>query len=235
MSVPSLNIENASTFMLLSICFTLGLSGSLHCVGMCGGLVTAFAKNKFEMFLYQVGRLLGYLLLGLGFSFIGQQISANLKSSILPFLFSGALGFTLIFLGLTKIVQNSGDLKLPPFLNSFFAIVWSKTSGLRRVNGLGSFFVGLFSLFLPCGLLYGVMLSLLALPPEKSLIGVAAFWTGTLPGMIGAPFIGRTLMAKLFNKRPLLFGGSLILIGLFTLSHRAFMVWQSSGGGHSCH
>ena len=55
--------------------FTLGLLGSIHCVGMCGPLVLAVPfprKMRWQgIVIYQVGRLLTYSILGLLMGYIG--------------------------------------------------------------------------------------------------------------------------------------------------------------------
>ena len=74
MSVPLIEIKDASLIALPWIAFLIGLGGSLHCVSMCGGLVTACAKTKREVAVYQVGRLMGYLLIGLFASVLGHLL-----------------------------------------------------------------------------------------------------------------------------------------------------------------
>src|SRR5437870_6868440 len=59
--------------------FTLGLAGSLHCVGMCGPLSLALptwhlskTKKFFSLFIYQSGRVVTYSVLGLIFGIAGR-------------------------------------------------------------------------------------------------------------------------------------------------------------------
>ena len=76
------------------VSFIAGLGGSLHCMGMCGGLVTATCDKSNDVFRYQIGRLLGYLTLGCLAGFVGNYL--NVKNvhplvSILPAFFIGIL------------------------------------------------------------------------------------------------------------------------------------------------
>ena len=58
----------------------LGLGGSLHCAAMCGPLVFSVQNNwgikgiNLPILLYHGGRILGYLFLGLAFSFITAPV-----------------------------------------------------------------------------------------------------------------------------------------------------------------
>ena len=62
------------------IAFTLGLLGSLHCIGMCGPLAIAFSEQKstnayqrfWEGLSYNLGRTVTYSLLGLLFGAVGS-------------------------------------------------------------------------------------------------------------------------------------------------------------------
>jgi sulfite exporter TauE/SafE len=62
------------------VAFTLGLFGSLHCVGMCGPLAIAFSnresntksQNVMSALAYNLGRTFTYSLLGLIFGTLGS-------------------------------------------------------------------------------------------------------------------------------------------------------------------
>ena len=73
MSGLSINMIDVQHFFPW-VSFLAGLSGSLHCVGMCGGLVTASCDKEKDVFRYQVGRLLGYMAIGAFAGFLGSFI-----------------------------------------------------------------------------------------------------------------------------------------------------------------
>ena len=72
-----------TTALLIAALF-MGFFGSPHCLGMCGGLVTAFslsmkdvspAKRRALVFTYHFGRLSSYALLGLLAGFIAEGLA----------------------------------------------------------------------------------------------------------------------------------------------------------------
>ena len=66
-------LTEANYLVSILVAFIIGLSGSIHCLGMCGGLVFSITKTKTENFIYHLGRLTGYITLGVIFSYIGKQ------------------------------------------------------------------------------------------------------------------------------------------------------------------
>ena len=64
----------------------LGLGGSLHCAAMCGPLVFSVQTNwnikglSPHLLIYHLGRIAGYLLLGLAFSLV-KVTSPSLRPS----------------------------------------------------------------------------------------------------------------------------------------------------------
>jgi len=84
--------------MELTAAFILGLTGSLHCVGMCGPLMLAAGNGgRWESaFAYQSGRILVYILLGALLGTLGLGMRLWNAQSTVAFL-SGVLliGFAL--------------------------------------------------------------------------------------------------------------------------------------------
>ena len=79
-------LENASLFML----FVVGLLSSLHCVGMCGGIMLTQTldkdnlltskKSSFNTALkYNIGRVISYTLLGGIIGALGSVFSVSMK------------------------------------------------------------------------------------------------------------------------------------------------------------
>ncbi|HXH71420.1 MAG TPA: sulfite exporter TauE/SafE family protein, partial [Mariprofundaceae bacterium] len=67
-------------FESLGMMFSIGLLGSLHCIGMCGGLVGALALGRpaiwwSGLFIYQLGRVTTYALFGLLVGLVGVSLS----------------------------------------------------------------------------------------------------------------------------------------------------------------
>lgn len=63
--------------------FMLGFLGSLHCVGMCGPIALMLPVSRtneglkfFQILLYNAGRILTYMLIGLLFGLLGESIAS---------------------------------------------------------------------------------------------------------------------------------------------------------------
>lgn len=215
-----------------------GLGGGLHCVGMCGGLVTASCSSSKDIWGYQLGRLTGYLLLALLAAQFGTLLKfAEEKSWVTSIL----LGLTFIYWGLESYRGKRAELPVPKFLARFYGWGWRKS--LRPQQRLRSTIVGLFSIFLPCGLLYGVVLGAVALQgPSQALMAIFFFWLGTLPSMLLAPDLVRRVLGPLRAKLPRAYAIGLISLGLITIGiraqhwlHQAPGTVQSQSSGHHCH
>ena len=134
------------------VSFLAGLGGSLHCVGMCGGLVTATCQKSHDIARYQVGRLMGYLILGFFAGILGNIFTiqeANPKLTLIPGLFLGAL---FLFWGIQNYRGKKAELPMPKFLSRLYTSLWLRLIQ-KNQNASKAFFTGLISLFLPCGLL----------------------------------------------------------------------------------
>ena len=67
---------------MLFVAFTIGLFGSLHCVGMCGPLAIAFCDSESDTYTqrlyagisYNLGRTFTYAILGFFFGLLGSFI-----------------------------------------------------------------------------------------------------------------------------------------------------------------
>lgn len=212
-------ISEISSF-LPWVSFLAGLGGSLHCVGMCGGLVTATCENSSSIFRYQIGRLIGYLFLGAFAGFLGQFL--RLKNvpeyfSLIPAIFVGGL---FIFWGWQSFRGKKAELPTPRFLNKMYYFLWGK---FVRNNSsyLKSFFVGLISILLPCGFLYGVVLGTMALNHFLlAMISMFFFWLGTVPSMVAAPEIVKRFLIPLKKTLPKFYALTLVLIGVSTITFR---------------
>ncbi|HBL95963.1 MAG TPA: sulfite exporter TauE/SafE family protein, partial [Psychrobacter sp.] len=180
------------TMALLAAALLMGFFGSPHCLGMCGGLVTAFGlsmkdvsptKRRALVATYHLGRLSSYALLGLLAGFIGTTVLEPLmKGNSLPRILLGAV---LVFVGVTMLGA--------PFLNKlerFGMRFWQYLSPLRqKVFPLNTFpralTAGLLWGFLPCGLVYGALL--IAVVAHNPLSGAAlmfVFGLGTVPMLV---------------------------------------------------
>jgi sulfite exporter TauE/SafE len=223
------------------VSFIAGLGGSLHCVGMCGGLVTATCQKSNDVARYQVGRLLGYLCLGFFAGVLGKIFTiqeANPKMTLIPGLILGGL---FLFWGIQNYRGKKAEIPLPKILHKFYSKLWVQLVH-KNENKSKAFFTGLISLFLPCGLLYGVVLGVAAFEHSfHALFTMFFFWLGTLPSMVLAPSIVQKILKPLKSKLPQTYAISLILIGLMTITFRVFKFQEVNAqvspptGVHRCH
>jgi sulfite exporter TauE/SafE len=225
------------------VSFIAGVGGSLHCVGMCGGLVTASCEKSKDIFRYQLGRLLGYLLLGLFAGFLGSLIKFENATPAIVILPGLTIGILFLYWGIQNWRGKKAELPMPKFMSKFYTFLWNKLV-YKNMSFSKSFFTGLISIFLPCGLLYGIVLGGVALQhPMMALFSMFFFWLGTLPSMVLAPHVFQKILNPLRSKLPKTYAVSLIMIGLMTVSFRMVKYYelQNKNGEnsqvmeHHCH
>ncbi|MBL7664514.1 MAG: sulfite exporter TauE/SafE family protein [Bacteriovoracaceae bacterium] len=221
--------------------FIAGISGSLHCVGMCGGLVTASCHNPKDVLIYQTGRLVGYSILGaMAFAF-GSLLKEvfTLQSGVLT---SGLiLGLLFIYWGIQSYQGRKAEIPLPNFLRKIYQ--YSFRHLVSKESPFHSFFIGLISIMLPCGLVYGVLLAAVALGEfQYVMLSLLFFWLGTLPAMVAAPQVVKKILKPLKKRLPKVYALVFIFIGLTTIATRLYAYpWTQSASTtpeqkvHRCH
>jgi sulfite exporter TauE/SafE len=170
----------------------LGLSSSLHCAGMCGPLSLLAAHGRESSWLYQLGRLTGYLSIGIVLSFVGQTA---LKVLLLSF--GGAFWYFLLAMliaSLAALVFSTRKVAVPKILERCLRQLMTLAQGRKSQAGR-AFLIGLSSVFLPCGVLYLTLISLVALSnPWIAGLGILFFWMGTVPLLhFGLPWLRKRL------------------------------------------
>ncbi|MDO4997544.1 MAG: sulfite exporter TauE/SafE family protein [Neisseria sp.] len=209
--------------------FLLGFFGGGHCVGMCGGLSSAFALqlppnlNRITLiFLLNFGRVSSYVAIGVVLGALGGLgISLDQTRNLQNGLFIGAnvlllcLGLYLAGIaGFARHIEAIGKpiwRQLNPLLNRLLPIK----------STAGSFAVGLLWGWLPCGLVYSA--SLYALGSGGAWQGglaMAAFALGTLPNLLAMGVFASQLKSFLQHKAVRFVAG---------LSVSAWAVWQLVG------
>lgn len=205
--------------------FIIGLLGSAHCVGMCGGistmLTTAMGNNAGKLLLtlsYNFGRIATYALIGAIVGYSGSIAAKNVGVPLAGLrLFSGVF---LVLLGLYLGQWYMGVSKIEK-LGKF---IWRFLSPLSKkfipVNSMSNAFLlgGIWG-WLPCGLVYSTLTWALASGTaiDGALIMVC-FGMGTLPALVSMS-LGilkiKNLMANItFRKIAAFF---VILYGIYTI------------------
>lgn len=173
--------------------FLVGLLGGGHCVGMCGGLVSAVtitlpnAKPKLAFLMaYNTGRILSYALAGLLVGALGA--SSLVLQHILPIqqILYGASNVLLILLGL----YLSGIWGGLTYLEKLGVPIWRHIQPFAKRflpadTWLKSFVIGTLWGWLPCGLVYSVLIAALASASMlKGGLLMLCFGLGTLPTLM---------------------------------------------------
>lgn len=199
--------------------FLLGFFGGGHCVGMCGGLSSAFALqlppglNRAGLIvLLNLGRISSYVFIGLLVGAIGQiGISLDQTRWLQNGLYLSA-NLLLLFLGL----YLAGISSLATRIESIGRPVWKHLNPLlNRLLPIQSvpacFGVGMLWGWLPCGLVYSA--SLYALGSGNALEGglyMLAFALGTLPNLLAMGLFAAQLKNFLQRKTVRLAAGLLV-------------------------
>lgn len=240
MSAQLINIFGEFKNFLPWVSFIAGLGGGLHCVGMCGGLVTATCESSTDVFRYQFGRLLGYLFLGAIAGFVGSFFDFKVLHplfSLIPAIFIGAL---FIYWGIQNFRGKKAELPMPRVFSKIYGLLWSKLVK-KNTNFTKAFFTGLISILLPCGLLYGIVIGTAALSHTyEALLSMFFFWLGTTPSMVLAPGIFQRILRPFKSKMPKVYALSLMFIGMMTISFRVVKFYErptspEAAKHHSCH
>ncbi len=200
--------------------FLLGLISNIHCIAMCGPIVSIIPFNRRskktllrDLFLYHFSRILTYGVLGIIVGLIGFSFSLVLGLQIMAF----TTGVLLCFIAFEKILKNRKQNILERLFsiklnNSLFAI-------LRNSHGrLKIPLLGIINAILPCGLVYYALLtSLSALDFQITSLSMLAFGLGTFPLLFTFQLGIHSLPLNKFKSLQALIPYLIILVGILTM------------------
>ncbi len=185
----------------LPLIFLGGLLGSAHCLGMCGPLAISLSAGASpgtnhlqRQLVFSVGRIFTYSFCGAlaGFSgaWITRQSSGFVQSQATLAIFAGTL---LVLMGLV----TAGVLPRPFYrlLGGLpcGATTWLKTF-LSAPGWSGPLLAGLFTGFIPCGLVYAFLLKAgSSANMAQGMLTMLAFGIGTIPLMVIVGYGGQFL------------------------------------------
>lgn len=189
--------------------FIIGLTGSLHCVGMCGPLMISLKSNQSRQsfVVYHWGRLMVYSSLGLAFGMIGQGLALLQAQRILA-IATGLLIILLYAFPTTRKWIEKKYYESRPFtairkrMNTYFS---SRGKWLMAgiLNGL-----------IPCGLIYLALGgSLILADPMLGAGFMFLFGLGTLPALVLVVFFERLIPVNLKKKSSSVYSAVAILAG----------------------
>jgi sulfite exporter TauE/SafE len=174
--------------------FMIGLLGSSHCIGMCGGIVSALGAGVEDgpvsnskpltgfHLSYNSGRIFSYLLIGLLAGFIG---SGMVKFGS-PFMARILAASFMIALGLYLANWWRGLALLERWGYRIWRHIQPVSKRLLPVrNYRQAFLLGMIWGWLPCGLVYAVLVwALTTGDPINAAILMTGFGLGTLPALL---------------------------------------------------
>ena len=209
--------------------FIVGLLGGVHCVGMCGGIVTALSLGLPEaqrarrwryLLAYNLARVSSYTIAGALFGGVGWLAAhwsglhqVQLVLQWVAALFMIALGLYLAgwWQGLTRVEHVGGRLwtHLEPLGRRFLPVR----------SPLQAFLLGMVWGWLPCGLVYSVLVwSISTADPVYGAALLLSFGLGTLPNLLAMGVLAERLSARVRDPRVRRSAGLLVMgFGLYAL------------------
>ena len=230
------------TELSLLAAFMIGLLGSTHCIGMCGGIVGALTMGLPEktrqsplkllpyLLTYNTGRLISYSIAGLIVGLLSSSLSEVFQGGKFPIggivggLFMVALGIYVAgwFQTMAWLEKLGGKLwrKIEPF-GRYFMPVKSPVQAL----GLG-FLWG----WLPCGLVYSTLAwAATSGNAIDSALLMLAFGVGTLPMLLVMGGFAEKLQRFTRHKWTRYVAGILLIV------FGAMILSKALSGGHMGH
>ncbi|WP_372964600.1 sulfite exporter TauE/SafE family protein [Marinobacter sp.] len=215
--------------------FIIGLLGSTHCLGMCGGISASLSmalpvgkgfrlRQTLLLLAFNFGRIGSYSLIAAGIALLSTRAAGQWQwAGILLMTLAGML---LIFMGLSMGQWWQGIR----FVEKIGAPVWQALSPLTKrflpVNNAGqALALGALWGWLPCGLVYST-LGWAALQPTvpSAALTMFCFGLGTLPSMLATGYAAQWIRGIKSNQNFRKFSGALlILFGLWTLPLQALL------------
>jgi len=222
----------------LSAALMLGLLGSTHCIGMCGGISGALAfaldrncstfRRHFLLSLYSAGRIGSYALMGaLAGAAAGSLGSGGPWLRIIAGLMLVLMGFNLAgWSSSLQFVERIG--------HGLWRRVQAPVARLLPVDSAGkALLAGAAWGWLPCGLVYSTLTwSSTSASASQGALLMLAFGIGTTPAVLASGIFATNLRALLQRRHVRTLAGLVIIVfGIWTLA----AVLPFGQGPHSHH
>jgi len=208
---------------MIGAMLVLGIVSGVHCVGMCGGFVAAFAGRRVipikngdshhfsRLALFNAGRITSYSIAGAFAGALGGVLTSLAGAQQALFVVANVL---LIAIGL----HLAGASRLLAPLESLGAPLWRRLQPLaaKAMSG-GAFTAGVLWGWLPCGLVYGALaVAAFAGNALQGAAAMAAYGLGTLPWLMGAGLAFGWLHKKVVRA---VAGTTVLAFGVYGLAH----------------
>ena len=216
---------------LVSI-FVVGLLGGVHCVGMCGGIVSALSlssqsepgthKGFWIQLFYNLGRISSYTLAGLLTGWVGAITTQSFASHSLHQILQTFSGIVLILMGL----YLAGWWRVLTKVEQAGTIIWKHVEPFARKlipikSANHAFVVGMLWGWLPCGLVYSMLtMSLTTASATQGALVMFSFGLGTLPNLLMMGLLATSLQA--FFRHPVV----KVIAGLLVIFAGVYLITQ---------
>jgi len=232
-----------SEFSIIAV-FFVGLLGGVHCLGMCGsivGMLTAQlpkhgARWPFHL-AYNSGRLASYMAAGALAGTIGQ--AGLLWRDVVPVqhLLFGLSSLMLIALGLYLAGIWGMVRRIEQLGGMLWQYVQPLTRGLLPVTTvIRALLLGILWGWLPCGLVYSVLVTALASgDAQTGALVMLAFGLGTLPNLLALGLFWESVRRRVQSPRVRMAAGLLVAgLGMYGLAKVGYTFYVHGWAG-SCH
>ena len=205
----------------ITMALLMGLTGSLHCAGMCGPIIWIMPfhmvngfKRWLSIGLYHFGRISVYALMGSVLHSFKAFFNPQWQQYI-----SIGLGALFLLIGIVSFIPNKiSAIKLP--WTEFVKKQLGRFIGSPRPASL--FFSGMLNGLLPCGLVYmALSMSMTANSLPQAIGLMYAFGLGTIPALVAltvlksrATFLRTNHIRKMVPVVMFAFGCIFILRGM---------------------
>jgi len=190
--------------------FVAGLLGGVHCAGMCGGLVSAFALGlpgdrsalSFQL-ACNLGRIATYVLLGALAGAAGAGTLLFERALPAQTILFAAANFMLLGLGLYLAGLFARFAEIERLGRGLWRRAQPLLSRVLPIDSTGkALAAGVLWGFLPCGLVYSaVVLALASASVERGALIMGAFGAGTLPNLLAMGLLAGRLQPFLQDRR----------------------------------
>lgn len=230
-------------FSLIAV-LLVGLLGGVHCLGMCGSIVGIFTaqapkdKARWPFHLaYSSGRITSYAAAGALVGSIGQAGLLMRDAVPVQHLLFALSSLMLVLLGLYLAGVWGAVRRLEHLGGGLWKHLQPYTSRLLPVNtvpralGLGALWG-----WLPCGLVYSVLLTALASgSAAQGALIMLAFGLGTLPNLLAIGLFWESIKGWAQSPRVRMAAGLLVVaFGVYGLSKVGYTFYVNGWSG-SCH
>lgn len=202
--------------------FLIGLLGGTHCVGMCGGIVSALTvqlpgqkRREWPLHLaYNIGRITSYTVAGAAMGAIGTV--GMLFNDLLPIQLGLYVAANLMLVALGLYLTGFTCALAP--VERLGQRLWSHIQPLTRRflparSVAQALPLGMLWGFLPCGLVYSVLATALVTGAAERGAGLMlAFGLGTLPNLMLAGLLLKRLRDVVRNQA-VRTGSGLVVLG----------------------